>query len=43
MRTGMTRYRKFSGSAALKMPGLSDDCTSRNTSSVPTAARPSSR
>ena len=41
MRTGMTRYRKFSPSSALKMPGFMDDYTSRNTLSVLTEDSPS--
>ena len=42
MRTGMTRYRKFSGAWALKMPGSREVPTSRNTESPEIEERPSS-
>ena len=42
MRTGMTRYRKFSGASALKIPGSREVPTSRYTESLDTDERPSS-
>ena len=42
MRTGMTRYRNFSGASALKIPGSREVPTSRYTESLDTDERPSS-